>query len=104
MRLPHYYNLAFGLTVPTFLAAISFTSFFGVGSWNLNRTINWGWAMSFEVYFTLLYLLAFGPAIIAFGLFLYWFIRREELRLSRVLGALLFLFVSSFLVPAFIFA
>lgn len=103
MRLPHYYNLAFGLTVPTFLAAISFTIFFGVGSWNLNRTVNWP-GPSYVDYVTLIYLLAFGPAVIVFGCFLYWFVRREELRVSRVLGALLFLFVGSFLVPAFIFA
>jgi hypothetical protein len=81
-RLPHYYHLPIALVLLFVVLSVAWTVWVGIGSWNLNRTINWGgsfgpWVQIFiKIGITLL------PALAGAFYFLRRFFRRQEVHLG----------------------
>jgi hypothetical protein len=81
-RLPHYYHLPLALLMLLFVLTVAWTVWVGIGSWNLNRTINWSgsfgpWVQIFiKIGITLL------PTLAGVFYFLRRFVRRQEVHLA----------------------
>ncbi|MFT7121925.1 MAG: hypothetical protein ACJAZ9_002113 [Neolewinella sp.] len=100
MRLPYFYNLPLALIPTFFISSVSWTVSFGIGSWNMNRTINWGWpGLTPQNYLYVSFALTFIPAFFVAGYFIFQFIKHKEVKLFPAIGILMIMTLLSFALP-----
>lgn len=105
-RLPYFYYLPLAVISFFLTLSVAFTVWFGIGSWNLNRTINWGfgWFPHMDS-ITMMYVntvLTSLPTIAVVVYFLRQFLKRRELHLIGAVMLALLGFVASMLFSALV--
>jgi hypothetical protein len=101
LRLPYFYNLPIVVLLILSVYSRLEGAFIALGSWNLNRTINWGGVDS-ETLLYLKLLLITLPAMTAAAYFIKQFYDRNDVYVREtlfILGVVNFL---GYLIPAFL--
>ncbi len=101
IRLPYFYNLPIALLLVVNVVSRVETVLFALGSWHLNRAINWGIG-DYQIWLYVKVALVTLPALTAALYFFQEFQRRNDVYVRELVFILSVVNILGYLIPAFL--